>query len=167
MHNTETRLAGPAENYIGCSGLHNYGLNSVELSSGILPLPTDPIGRVFVRGPIRRTSGLLPVGPDTICYGRLSAGKAAKNPVGNLKDVLEWVRERIQLPFDAGEVVENLRRERYTAHFRQEGQLFNDILRKAYYLTRPLLGAVTRDATSRRSTARAGTKISFPAWPVD
>ena len=62
MHNTETRLAGPAENYIGCSGLHNYGLNSVELSSGILPLPTDPIGRVFVRGPIRRTSGLLPVG---------------------------------------------------------------------------------------------------------
>ena len=72
----------------------------------------------------------------------------------------------IQLPFDAGDVVENLRRERYTAHFRQEGRLFNEFLRKAYYFIRPLMGVPVRRHL-QKMRLRGWDGINFPDWPVD
>ena len=61
---------------------------------------------------------------------------------GQLDDALEHVKveaPEIRLPFDASGVIENLRRERYSAHFREEGSALNALLRKAYYLLRPFL----------------------------
>jgi hypothetical protein len=113
--------------------------------------------------------GYFRLGPDVICYGRLSGGTSGQRPDEDLRDVLEHakIEERgIQLPFDAKEVVENLRHERYAAHFRQEGRLVNDILRKAYYFVRPLLGVPVR-RHFQKMHLRGWDEISFPDWPVD
>ena len=113
--------------------------------------------------------GYFRLGPDAICYGRLSSGSTAKSPIGVLKDALEHIvveSDGITLPFKVEEVIENLRRERYTAHFRQEGLFFNEILRKSYYFIRPLLGDSARRFL-QRLYLRGWDKIPFPAWPVD
>ena len=115
------------------------------------------------------SAGYFRLGPDTICYGRLSSGNTAKTPHGNLNDVLQNGRMHSQengLPFDVGEVIDNLRRERYTAHFRDEGRVLNDALRKTYYFMRPLLGVVVRRPL-QRWFLRGWDKICFPSWPVD
>jgi hypothetical protein len=127
------------------------------------PVKFHPAGQ-SVPGP-----GYFRLGSDTICYGELSSGKAAKRPVGDLYDALEAVEvgeQKIALPFDAGEVVENLHRERYTAHFRQEGHVFNEILRKAYYLVRPMMGVSVRRHL-QKARLSGWKEISFPSWPVD
>lgn len=114
-------------------------------------------------------SGYFCLGPDTICYGRLASGKARRTPVGYLENVLEGMRATpvgIELPFDAGELVSNLRCERYAAHFRNEGRLLNDILRKTYYLIRPFLGVSARRHL-QKVHLRGWSDIEFPAWPVD
>jgi hypothetical protein len=72
----------------------------------------------------------------------------------------------IELPFDVEEVIENLRRERYAAHFREEGRVLNEIMRKTYYFIRPLLGVLVRRHV-QRIYLRGWDKIPFPAWPVD
>jgi hypothetical protein len=59
-----------------------------------------------------------------------------------------------------------LRRERYTAHFREEGQVLNKILRKTYYFIRPLLGSSVRKVL-QKIYLRGWDRIPFPAWPVD
>jgi len=113
--------------------------------------------------------GYFRLGLDAICYGHLSCGGASKSPVGVLEDALThtgFESKQIELPFDPGEVIENLRHERYTAHFRAEGLFFNEILRKTYYLIRPLLGDPARRFL-QRLYLRGWDKIPFPAWPVD
>jgi hypothetical protein len=113
--------------------------------------------------------GYFRLGPDTICYGRLSSGNTSRRPGGDLSDSLQQVRmeeQGIQIPFEAGDVVENLRRERYTAHFRQDGRLFNELLRKAYYLIRPLMGVPVRRHL-QKMRLRGWDAINFPDWPVD
>ncbi len=115
--------------------------------------------------------GYFRFGADTICYGQLSYKDAARSPLMQLADALEEVAveaeaEGIKLPFNPSEVVENLRRERYAAHFRKEGQVFNEILRKAYYFLRPCLGVSVRRHL-QKMRLRGWSEISFPAWPVD
>ena len=113
--------------------------------------------------------GYFRVGADIICYGRLAGGGTARRPVGDLHDALDHVRTEekdLQLPFDASEVVENLRRERYAAHFREEGRVLNELLRQAYYFVRPLLGVPVR-RQFQKMRLRGWDDISFPDWPVD
>lgn len=113
--------------------------------------------------------GYFRLGLDVICYGRLSGADASKSPVGVLEDALNHIAigpQGIELPFDVGEVIENLRHERYTAHFREEGRFFNELLRKTYYLIRPLLGDFVRQFL-QRLYLKGWDKIPFPAWPVD
>ncbi len=113
--------------------------------------------------------GYFRLGHDAICYGRVSCGNVSNGPVGNLPDALECVKvepHEIELPFDVKEVIENLRRERYTAHFRVEGKVPNEILRKTYYFVRPLLGVSIRRYL-QKIYLRGWEKIPFPAWPVD
>jgi hypothetical protein len=130
--------------------------------------PTDQIP-FRVTGNLAERPGYFRLGQDTICYGQLSSGNGSLSPTGNLDDALDGVEmdaHGIALPFDAGMVVENLCRERYTAHFREEGRVLNEILRKAYYLIRPLLGVSARRQI-QKIRGRAWREISFPAWPVD
>jgi hypothetical protein len=114
-------------------------------------------------------AGYFRFGEDTICYGGLASGDVSTGPNTELADALDRVRleaPHVFLPFDATAVVENLRRERYTAHFREEGRLLNHVLRKVYYLVRPLLGVSARRHLQRISL-RCWNDINFPAWPVD
>jgi hypothetical protein len=130
--------------------------------------PTSPVP-FRTSGHLEGNPGYFRLGKDTICYGQLSSGRTAPNPTGNLYDALDsvWMDpQAVALPFDAEMVVENLSRERYTAHFRQEGRVLNEILRKAYYLIRPLLGVSARRQI-QKIRGRGWQEISFPAWPVD
>jgi len=120
--------------------------------------------------PAHQSSGPIcyfQLGQDTICYGRLSNADAAA--VGKREDLLQRAQagaNGIRLPFDPTEVVENLRRERYSAHYREEGRLLNTLLRKAYYLLRPHLSVPVRRHL-QKIHLRGWDKIRFPAWPVD
>lgn len=109
------------------------------------------------------------LGQDTTCYGRRQVGNPGGAAGNHLYDALESSIggvDGVKLPFDPYEVVENLRRERYSSHFREEGRLFNNLLRKAYYLLRPLLGVETRRHL-QKIRLRGWKDIRFPAWPVD
>jgi len=113
--------------------------------------------------------GFFQFGRDTTCYGRLTYADAAKKTREEQEDASKHVEVRgsgIRLPFDAGEITENLRRERYAAHFRDEGRFLNTILRKAYYLLRPILSDSIRRFI-QKSHLRNWDTIRFPAWPVD
>jgi len=113
--------------------------------------------------------GFFLLGQNTLCYGRLSHTDAPGNPEGKLDDALEHVKVEapgIRLPFDANEIIENLRRERYSGHFREEGSVFNAILRKVYYLLRPFASVSVR-RHFQKIHLRNWDTIRFPAWPVD
>lgn len=123
-----------------------------------------------IREPQGAADGYFLFGRDTLCYGRLSCGDhAARLPGRDLHDALNCTRvepHSITLPFAVEEVIENLRRERYAAHFRVEGRLLNDLVRKAYYCVRPFLTDSIRHFL-QRIYLRGWDKIAFPAWPVD
>ena len=130
--------------------------------------PASPV-QVVTTGHSEGQAGYFRLGPDVICYGRLSCGAAAPTPLGELDDALAYAEVKsheIQLPFDVEEVIENLRRERYTAHFHEEGQVLDEILRKTYYFIRPFLGSSVRRYL-QKMYLRGWDKIPFPAWPVD
>ncbi len=113
--------------------------------------------------------GYFSLGADTICYGKVSGEKTARQLGNDLEDLLPCAcldESAVCLPFDADEAVENLRRERYTAHFREEGNILNELVRKTYYLIRPLLGVPVRRHL-QKIHLRGWENISFPAWPVD
>jgi hypothetical protein len=70
------------------------------------------------------------------------------------------------LPFDAEEIIENLQRERYSAHFREPERLSQAAVRKVYYLLRPYLTVSVRRHLQKRRLQN-WDKIPFPHWPVD
>jgi hypothetical protein len=111
--------------------------------------------------------GFFRFGQQNTCFGR-SAGTVAQTPNGGLSDVLPLVQsrgEKILLPFDADEIVENLRKERYIA---PEGapSFAKSLIRKSYYLARPLLPVGVRKHFQRLHL-RDWKKIEFPSWPID
>jgi len=173
MHKTGAQLDASAESQITRRAWDYRHSHEADFASFLLAeyyrCPEDLLVPFLVTEPSAKHPGYFRLGPDIICYGRLSYGDTAKVPVGHLEDALEHVRmdrQGVQLPFDAGEVVENLRRERYTAHFRQEGRILNDLLRKAYYVIRPLLGVSARRHLQKMHL-RGWEGIKFPDWPVD
>ena len=119
--------------------------------------------------PSDRRRGFFRFGQDTLCYGRPLDIDAPSNPEGKLDDALELVDVEapgIRLRFDASEVIENLRRERYSAHFREEGNIVNTILRKLYYLLRPYASVAMR-RHFQKAYLRDWEAIQFPSWPLD
>lgn len=111
-------------------------------------------------------AGYFRLGDDTVCYGRLANG-VAKGFEDDLPDALDYVSydaQQVVLPFNAGEVIDNLRRERYAAGFRQRGRSLKE---RAYYSLRPLLGISTRRHLQRIRLLRGWKEIVFPRWPVD
>ena len=130
--------------------------------------PLSPV-RFRTTGQSERQPGYFRLGADAICYGRLSSGGTARSPLGDLHDALDHIAVEshgIELPFDLDEVIENLRHERYTAHFREEGRVLNEILRMMYYFVRPLLRTSVRRHL-QKMYLRGWDKIPFPGWPVD
>lgn len=130
--------------------------------------PEDVTNCLTVRRP-SEALGYFRLGEDTICYGRLAHGGVAQAAVDELANALESVNVEaagIRLPFDPGEIIENLHRERYSAHFRKQGRILNHVLRKGYYFVRPLLGVSARRHL-QKMRLRGWNDIGFPVWPVD
>ena len=122
-----------------------------------------------LEGDLSQDTGYFRLGEKTICYGQSTFGKRAAKASDPLADVASAIRTEgrsVLLPFDLTDVVENLQRERYTAHFRDNNRLVNSAVRKIYYLLRPLLAVPVRKHL-QRAHLRNWRQISFPEWPVD
>jgi hypothetical protein len=105
---------------------------------------------------------------DAVCFGRTATGFVGTSVDSDLYDATEDVtidRWGVTLPFDPGEVIENLRYERYVNNGEHRG-LLADAVRKAYYTFRPLMGVNFRKHLQRIYLNRR-REISFPRWPVD
>src|SRR5438105_10766215 len=74
-------------------------------------------------------------------------------------------RYSLALPFDANEVIDNLRLERYMSSQPDNG-LSRWIARKVYYALRPLMGVAFRKHL-QRAYLKGWQDITFPHWPVD
>lgn len=173
MLETQSRLDIPAEGRFekrAGGGHQDHEIDSTNhlLSTYFRCMP-NPVP-FLVPTPSAGDTGYFRFGPDIVCYGQLSSGNVSRAATGQLFDALDKVRfegdRGIELPFDPAMLVDNLSRERYSAHFRQEGRTLNDFLRTAYYLIRPLLGPVAR--LQIQKVRRWGWReIPFPVWPVD
>ncbi len=131
--------------------------------------PASRLASLVTPDTLAELPGFFRFGENTTCYGRLSAGDTARRPEPDLENVSGHVSlsdQEVRLPFAADEVVDNLRRERYAAHFREQGSICNDLIRKAYYFLRPLMGVPVR-RTLQKLHLRGWDRINFPDWPVD
>ncbi|MGA8044154.1 MAG: hypothetical protein WCA37_15260 [Terracidiphilus sp.] len=124
---------------------------------------------VQLAGELSPDAGYFRCGPDTICYGHSTLGSPsarAEDPLVDVADAIKLERGSVLLPFDPDDVAENLRRERYTAHFRDDKRFINELIRKVYYLIRPMLSVSVRKYL-QRAHLRKWHQIAFPEWPVD
>src|ERR1700730_9748142 len=95
-------------------------------------------------GKLCERPGYFRFGPETICYGSSSFGWSSGRPTGPLYDALADVTTcdgTVRLPFDPGEVIENLRCERYqeNGHGHGTGLRRGRVARSLYYALRPFL----------------------------
>jgi hypothetical protein len=127
----------------------------------------EEFARFGVARELGQAPGFFRFGKQITCFGH-SAGPVAQSPNGELSDVLPLLQDlgdEIMLPFDADEILENLRKERYVA---PEGSysLPHKVLRKMYYAARPLLAVGVRKYF-QRFHLRSRKQIEFPSWPID
>jgi hypothetical protein len=127
----------------------------------------EEFARFGVAQELGQTPGFFRFGKQITCFGR-SAGPVGHVPYGDLSDVLPLMQSRgdkIILPFETDEILENLRRERYVA---AEGgfSFVKELIRKAYYVVRPFLSVPVR-RHFQRFHLRARRKIKFPSWLFD
>lgn len=112
--------------------------------------------------------GYFKLGQDTV-FGGLARGQTSDRPEDAFHDALAEVSidaERVQLPFDAAELVDNLRQEQYCPRVAEEGGTQNGVIRKTYYFLRPWLSVSLR-RHAQKLHLRGWDKIPFPKWPVD
>lgn len=105
-------------------------------------------------------------GNKITCFGR-SPLADAQMPNGNLRDVLPLLQDRgdeFILPFDADEILENLRKERYITGSSSHSP--RNLIRKSYYAARPFLPVGIRKYL-QRFHLRSRRSIEFPSWPLD
>jgi hypothetical protein len=148
----------------------HHAVDSGLLDSGLVEHYRCPeyYGTFAVNGLRSEHSGYFRFGPDVICYGRSSGGRAESH-THPLHDALRDVTVEgtgPELPFAPTDVVQNLRHERYTAH-RSVGRLrSSSMIRRGYYFVRPLLATSVRKHL-QRIWFRDWKTIRFPNWPVD
>jgi hypothetical protein len=105
---------------------------------------------------------------DNVCYGQTASGYRASSPT-DLYDTLPDASmngERLCMPFDPSQVVDNLRFERYAAEEDGRGARRETLWRQPYYALRPLIPAALRRAL-QRLYLRDWRQLSFPRWPID
>jgi hypothetical protein len=105
------------------------------------------------------------------CFGRALGAQLLQTVGGALDDLSDSVvtsGERIVLPFDLGEVLDNLRHERYIDHRDVISSRFTSttFAEQLYYLLRPLMSVGFRRHL-QQARLRGWDEISFPRWPVD
>jgi hypothetical protein len=120
-------------------------------------------------GRLSASSGYFDFGEDTL-FGRCASGLPAGSPGESLANVGEPVvrgDSSVGLPFDAAEIVNNLRTEAYRAGPRSGRSLQADsAYNKLYNLLRPALPVAVRRELQRLYLGDWET-LCFPHWPVD
>lgn len=121
----------------------------------------------LLAGPLSSDYGYFRFSSSAICYGRSCSGARGARPDLTLQNTLSEIvidDEKLRLPFDPTEIVENLRLERYTKSVDMASR--KELLRRLYYCLRPLTTLPIRRKI-QRFHARGWEKQSFPKWPVD
>lgn len=124
-------------------------------------------GAFGVAGDLRTDPGYFRFGDGLICYGQCAAGHSSPVPNNGLYDSFRSVslnHPGVSVPFDLGQIVDNLRLERYASPSYANG--IQRAIRDSYYFVRPLLGIPVRRQL-QRIFLRGWDKIPFPHWPVD
>ncbi len=122
-------------------------------------------------GQLSATASYFRFGPDVVGYGRSLSSTVHTHPGEVLENLLRHLRQSEDgescLPFDAEEVLSNLRNERYLAHADwTRGAHRSGWMRDLYYMARPLLPLPLRKHL-HRIHLRGWNEIPFPHWPVD
>ncbi len=120
---------------------------------------------------LRGAPGYYRFGPEAVCFGQSNSKYRPCEFGTNLQDVANEVCVEgtvCRLPFDPGEVVDNLRHERYVnASSKNVSTLgTRSPIRRAYRLLRPLMPLSLRKRLQRMHL-RGWEQIPFPSWPVD
>lgn len=108
--------------------------------------------------------GYFRFGSDVTCYGRSCFASSALS--SSLYDAIaqtEFRNDKLGLPFDPTEVIENLQQERYS---NGDGGGYSVLAKKAYYFARPLMNAFVRKQV-QCFHMRKWRQRQFPQWPVD
>jgi hypothetical protein len=129
--------------------------------------PQDLID-VVSNEPLSSSAGFFRFGQNGICYGRSREAVFSARPDSKLDDVASEVaveNERLLLPFNLKEVIDNLRLERYRNGEAGESTFFR-LCKKLYYHLRPFTNQMVRKQV-QKFHARNWKKRLFPQWPID
>jgi hypothetical protein len=119
-------------------------------------------------GQLSLDKGFFGLGPDITCFGRTTSGVRSAQVESSHGDMLQEIvadKGQVKLPFDPGEIIDNLRLERYVDNW---GAGANSLSRfkKLYYHLRPLTNLFVRKQI-QKFYGRNWRELSFPHWPVD
>jgi hypothetical protein len=107
--------------------------------------------------------GFFRFGKHTIGYGATTT-VCPPAPSGQLPDLMENFKSNQALPFDPGQILDNLLLERYaeTTH----SVLASGWMRRIYYGIRPFISDSIRNILQRHYF-QGWKQLPFPTWPVD
>jgi glycosyltransferase involved in cell wall biosynthesis len=133
-------------------------------------VPESELGPVWAAEPSGET-GFFRFGLAAICYGQCASGVSSRVEDSEAHDALKSVRVKgseTYLDFDPGQIIENLRRERYLkgSRRRQDRVVDHPLARKTYYSIRELLPVAVRKHFQKVYLS-GWQNLQFPSWPVD
>jgi hypothetical protein len=126
----------------------------------------DHFGNFTSAAELRSAPGYFRFGDEMVCYGQCAGGHSSRSPKDALFDAFQSVNfnhSSVRLPFDIGQVIDNLRLERYP---RSSNGLGRRAIRRGYYSLRPLLALGLRKHL-QKLFLRGWETTPFPEWPVD
>jgi hypothetical protein len=131
----------------------------------------EQVAEFSLNGSLSRDSGFFKFGSSTVCFGQSAAGERAPDLAGSLYDTSgdsTISGSRVGLAFDPGQIIDNLRLERYAIDHNLNGTqpMSRKALRFAYYSLRPLFSVPFRRHI-QKAYLRGWDNRPFPHWPVD
>jgi hypothetical protein len=122
-----------------------------------------------VAGDLSERPGFFRLGSDTL-FGQCSSYRPSNSDATQLPDVSDSISvsdAHVALPFDAAQVVDNLRLERYASTSSRGRSLqAKSASRSLYYMLRPALPMAIRKRF-QKLYLRDWEQLFFPRWPVD
>jgi len=120
---------------------------------------------------LRPQPGYFQFGPGAVAYGLSTFGTPPKLNGNRLPDMARSVTSHgsmLRLPFDASNVIDNLRFERYPTSMAAGASalMASETARRVYYFLRPTLNDSLRRILQRRFL-QDWERLPFPNWPVD
>ncbi|HET9218515.1 MAG TPA: hypothetical protein VFR18_16140 [Terriglobia bacterium] len=126
----------------------------------------EGVADLAIGGDLNGSTGFFRFGPEAVCFGQ-AIGVTRPYVNGNLFDASQTVKvgpNRVSLPFDVDQVIDNLRYERYVSD--RGSWMEADWAKSAYYRLRPFLPVGLRKHL-QRAYLRGWQSRTFPSWPVD